>query len=226
MSDFFFGLKRPVFVEFAGMPGAGKTTTIDILDHFFRREGKSVRVITEGAQACPIDQDCRVQFAAWTAHRLLNVLLEESYCTRGYDLMLIDRGLFDVQAFIRLLLLESKASEEQVTTMIDYLRLSQWSELTDVVFLFDIPARTALRRHAKNSLTQQPGPILNGSTLQLLQDCYDEIADQYRLSRPGVSVERFAAAKVVPRRAMCSHHLEVPKQNRYVVGKREVPIMC
>ncbi len=41
--------RRPVVIEFAGSPKAGKSTTIDILGHFFKRMGYKVWAPTEGA---------------------------------------------------------------------------------------------------------------------------------------------------------------------------------
>jgi thymidylate kinase len=192
--------RKPLIVEFAGMPGAGKTRTIELLDHFYRREGKSVRVITEGAQACPIGQEHRVAFAAWTAHRIVNVLLEEAYAPRCYDLLLLDRGLFDAQAFIQLLFLESKITENEMQTLLGHLRLSLWTGLTDLVLLLDVPPNESLRRHMSDSLTQRPGPILNEPTLVLLRSAYEDVAQFYGARRAGPVVQRLDASRDSPQR--------------------------
>ena len=41
--------KLPLVVEFAGSPKAGKSTTIDIVTHFFKRTGFKTWAPTEGA---------------------------------------------------------------------------------------------------------------------------------------------------------------------------------
>jgi putative protein kinase ArgK-like GTPase of G3E family len=42
-------VKRPRFIEFAGTPKSGKSTCIDTVSHFFRRNGYKVLTPTEGA---------------------------------------------------------------------------------------------------------------------------------------------------------------------------------
>ena len=42
-------LTTPVIIEFSGSPKSGKTTNIDIIDHFFRRSNFKVWAPTEGA---------------------------------------------------------------------------------------------------------------------------------------------------------------------------------
>lgn len=191
---------KPLVVEFAGMPGAGKTRTIDLLDHFFRREGYRVRVVSEGAQACPIGQEHRVAFAAWTAHRIANILLEETHAPRGYGLLLLDRGLFDAQAFIRLLALESKITEDEAHVMLTHFRLPFWAGLTDLVFLLDISPEESLRRHVADSLTTRPGPILNQATLGLLQSAYEDVARFCAGAEFTPTLRRLDAVRNAPRR--------------------------
>jgi thymidylate kinase len=190
---------RPLIVEFAGLPGAGKTSAIDLLDRYFRREGWRVRIIMEGAQACPISQEHRLPFAAWAAHRMANLLLEETYAPRPVDLLLVDRGIFDAQVFLRLLHLESRITDEQSRTLLNYLRLPFWAGLTDLIFLLDISPAESLRRRSADTLTERPGPILNGRTLELLADCYEEAAAYHQHAALGPDLRRVSTADLAPR---------------------------
>ena len=55
--------KRPLIVEFTGLPGAGQDpppSTCWIAT--FAREGWHIWIIMEGAQACPISQEHRLLF--------------------------------------------------------------------------------------------------------------------------------------------------------------------
>ena len=187
---------RPVIVEFAGLPGAGKTSTVDLLDRYFRRAGWRARVIAEGAQSCPIGQEHRVPFAAWSAHRIANVLLEETFAPRPCDVLLIDRGLFDAEVFTRLLAREGLIADAQSAAMLAYLRLPFLAALTDLVLLYDLSPAESLRRRMADSLTQRRGPILNEDTLGLLAACYAEAA-------------RERAATSPPLRSLDAEHLSI-----------------
>jgi thymidylate kinase len=190
---------RPLIIEFAGLPGAGKTSAIDLLDRYFRREGWRVRIVMEGAQACPISQEHRLPFAAWAAHRMANLLLEETYAPRPCDLLLIDRGIFDAQVFLRLLHAESLISDAQTQVLGDYLQLPFWAELIDLIFLLDISPAESLRRRAADSLTQRPGPILNDRTLQHLAQCYEEVTQRYMRETRHPDLRRVNTEGMTPR---------------------------
>lgn len=47
-------VKRPLIIEFSGLPKAGKTRTISILELFLKRNGFNVDVFIERASIAPI----------------------------------------------------------------------------------------------------------------------------------------------------------------------------
>jgi hypothetical protein len=69
-------LKRPpLVVEFAGVPKAGKTSTLNQVHAFFRRCGFRCEVVVEWASVCPVRDKKHFNFNVWTACTTLTQLL-------------------------------------------------------------------------------------------------------------------------------------------------------
>ena len=68
--------RRPVVIEFAGAPKAGKTTTLSTLQAFLKRCGFKVEVVIERASVCPIRDKKHANFNIWTACTTLAQILE------------------------------------------------------------------------------------------------------------------------------------------------------
>jgi putative protein kinase ArgK-like GTPase of G3E family len=58
---------RPFVLEFAGSPKAGKSTSVDAIDHFFRRSKFRTHVLRERASFCPIPMKGHLFFNMWCA---------------------------------------------------------------------------------------------------------------------------------------------------------------
>ena len=61
--------RKPIVVEFAGVPKAGKTSTIGQVVAFFKRCGFRVEVVVERASVCPIRDKKHSDFNVWTETR-------------------------------------------------------------------------------------------------------------------------------------------------------------
>src|SRR5258708_38983879 len=87
----FRAAKRPALVvEFAGVPKAGKTSTLNHVYAFLRRCGFKCEVVVERASVCPI--------RVWTACTTLTQLLEKTQTPSrddDPDMLFLDRGIFD-----------------------------------------------------------------------------------------------------------------------------------
>src|SRR5436309_9566104 len=71
----------PVVVEFSGSPKSGKTTNIDVLEHFFKRKGFRIWAPTEGAgKRTPyhLRRDL-VAFNTWSLNYAISELLVAYY---------------------------------------------------------------------------------------------------------------------------------------------------
>ncbi len=101
---------RPFFVEFAGTPKAGKSTCIDIVSHFFRRTGFHVLAPAEGAsKRTPfyLKKDW-IAFNTWSACYALQHVLEGAHSGEPYNIVMLDRGLFDALAWFEFLRMTGK----------------------------------------------------------------------------------------------------------------------
>ena len=59
--------RKPLVVEFAGVPKAGKTTTLSHVQTFLKRCGFRTDVVVERASVCPIQDKKHANFNVWTA---------------------------------------------------------------------------------------------------------------------------------------------------------------
>ncbi len=90
--------RNPIVVEFAGVPKAGKTTTIAQIQAFLKRCGFKVEVVIERASICPIKDKKHVNFNIWTACTTLAQILEKTQTPPRPDdpqILILDRGIFD-----------------------------------------------------------------------------------------------------------------------------------
>lgn len=97
-------LPRPFIVEFDGMPSSGKTTIIRALDKYFRHNGWCVFPPQEGAQAIRhISRNLALaEYNLRTALYAMQMIMDASW-TRTYDIMLLDRGIFDCCCWVEYL---------------------------------------------------------------------------------------------------------------------------
>ncbi len=80
---------KPVVIEFAGSPKAGKSATIDILAHFFKRMGFQVWAPTEGAsKRTPYHLKRNlIAFNTWTLNYAISELLVAYFNVDHQDLI-------------------------------------------------------------------------------------------------------------------------------------------
>ncbi|MEO8603485.1 MAG: hypothetical protein ABI629_12990 [bacterium] len=85
--------RRPFFVEFAGTPKAGKTSTLSAINRLFNRNGVNSFVYQERASVSPLSTKGSTNFNVWvTCATLLGML--ESLENEKLDVIILDRGLF------------------------------------------------------------------------------------------------------------------------------------
>src|SRR5713101_5845919 len=102
----FGGARKPIVFEFAGVPKAGKTTTLNQIQSFLKRCGFRVEVVVERASVCPIRDKKHANFNVWTVCTTLAQILEKTQePPRGDDphILILDRGLFDAICWLRMM---------------------------------------------------------------------------------------------------------------------------
>ena len=172
---------RRVFVEFAGTPKSGKSTCIDTVNHFFRRLDYKVLAPAEGAsKRTPYYlKDNLVAFNTWSAAYALTHILEGRYGSDQYQLVMMDRGLFDALAWFELLQARGEVTQEECSAIQEFLLVGHWRQLIDMVFLFKTDPSTSLERENSDKLIVEHGRAMNDEFLQDLNEAYQSISSKY-----------------------------------------------
>ena len=170
-------------IEFAGTPKSGKSTCIDIVEHFFRRLRYDILAPSEGAsKRTPrrLKEDL-VAYNAWSATYALTQILESRYGADKYQLVLMDRGLFDALAWFEMLVNSDDQSltPDDRTTIHKFLLVPNWSQQTQFVFLFLTEPDIAIARENENKLLEMPGITMNPTFLNELNTAYSKIETEY-----------------------------------------------
>ncbi|MEE9296114.1 MAG: hypothetical protein V3W34_14305 [Phycisphaerae bacterium] len=175
---------EPVVVEFAGSPKAGKTTTIDIVEHFFRRMGFKVWAPTEGAAKRTPYQLRRdlVAFNTWTLNYAISEILVAYHNVDQHDLIILDRGPFDSLAWMRLLKgrEEHNLSEEELEVFERFACHPRWSKLIARLYLFTCDPQVSLKRETESKLTLRSGTAMNETLLSDLLKQYKQLEKEFR----------------------------------------------
>lgn len=175
-------LKRPLIIEFAGTPKAGKSTSIAALAKFLRRHKIPVRVIIERASVCPIRDKNHPFFNVWTACMSLAQMLEALDSEQGVTIL--DRGIFDALVWMHLHHHNERLNDDEYRRVIEFLRIDKWLRKLDVVATLTVDAETSLAREFKDQLIDDEGQIMNKRTLEeynsSLRACVREYATGFK----------------------------------------------
>jgi hypothetical protein len=168
---------QPVVVEFAGSPKAGKTTTIDIVTHFFKRCGYKVWAPTEGASKRTPYQLKRdlVAFNAWALNYSISEILVAYHNVDQHDLIVLDRGPFDSLAWMGVLKKRGQLSEEEYQIIKNFALHPKWANLISKVFLFTCSPKVSLERENNSKLIARSGTAMNKDILSALIKEYKEL---------------------------------------------------
>lgn len=184
----------PVVVEFAGSPKSGKSTTIDIVSHFYKRVGYSVHAPSEGAsKRTPyhLRRDL-VAFNSWTLNYAVSELLVTYYDVDRPHLIFLDRGPFDSIAWMRVLSKDKQLSDEERDTIEAFALHPRWTALISRLYLFTCTPATSLDRENESKLIQRSGTAMNTSMLEALLEEYSGMASELKEYYPVKPIETSA----------------------------------
>lgn len=170
--------KRPIVIEFSGSPKAGKTSCINSLEVFLKRNGFKVKIIQERASVCPVSDKQSPMFNIWTACASLEGLVGTLEDKRNeVDVLIIDRGIYDALCWFEWLVDMGKMEEEQRSIAEQFLLMRELVGCIDIVFSFSVEPSISIKREYANLLTDEPGTIMNEivlrSYLKAMEKTYD-----------------------------------------------------
>lgn len=166
--------RKPIVIEFAGTPKAGKTTTLNQLNAFLKRCGFKVEVVVERASVCPIKDKKHVNFNIWTACTTLSQLLEKTQSPPRPDdpqILILDRGIFDSICWLRLMerLQRLRPAERKVVE--DFLIIPDWRDrIAGVILMSASPTDSMQREQGMLPVVGAKGSIMNESVLKQMTD--------------------------------------------------------
>ncbi len=158
--------RKPIVIEFAGVPKAGKTTTLGQLHAFLKRCGFHVEVVIERASICPIRDKKHFNFNVWTACTTLAQILEKTQNPPrpdDPDILILDRGLFDSITWLTLMERLSRIRRKDLDMLSTFLRIDDWRKRITAVIVMTAGAEDSLERE-KGLL-----PVVGGGSIMNLE---------------------------------------------------------
>ena len=176
--------RRPIIIEFCGIPKAGKTSSITALNIFLKRNGFKTTILTERASICPISDKESPVFNVWTCSATINEINEKmdeaNTASEGnLDIILCDRGIFDALCWFRWLKSRDKMSEEEYDVLTQFAMLNRWQKNIDLVYIFLTTPEESIRREYANLLTNKRGSIMKEDILEQYKKSVEETLHEY-----------------------------------------------
>lgn len=168
---------RAFVMEFAGTPKSGKSTSVEVVRHFFSRHGFRVQILAERAAVCPIPMKGHLFFNTWCAASMLAELLAN--VETETDLIIVDRGLFDALVWLTLQEKRAELTGDEARTIESFLLLERWRTLIDLAVVMSVSAEEALSRETTPRITRKGGSIMNLDVLRAISDSVAEASTRY-----------------------------------------------
>lgn len=172
--------RRPIVIEFSGSPKAGKTSCINSLKQFLKRNGFEVEVIQERASVCPVDDKHSPMFNIWTACTSIAAMIgilenKKSTC----DVVILDRGIFDSLCWFEWLEKQGKMDDSFRKIICDLLLRNEFVSKIDIVFSFTVEPEISIKREFAALLTDELGTIMNETVLQEYLEAIEQVKGKY-----------------------------------------------
>jgi predicted NUDIX family phosphoesterase len=163
--------RKPIVLEFAGVPKAGKTTTLGQVQTFLRRCGFRVEVVVERASICPIRDKKHFNFNVWTSCTTLSQILEKTQSPpspEDPDILILDRGLFDSITWLSLMERLCRVRTAELDILNKFLRIDDWRRrITAVIVMTANPEDSLMREQGQLPVVGRPaGSIMNPEVLK------------------------------------------------------------
>lgn len=180
----FDSARKPIVFEFAGVPKAGKTSTIAALQSFLKRCGFRVEVVVEKASVCPIRDKQHFNFNVWTACTTLSQLLEKTQIPPNDgdpDILILDRGLFDTVCWLGLMEKLKRIRTRDREVLESFILTDDWRKRISAVFVMTVNPNDAMKRE-KGLLPVKgaKGSIMNLQVLQEMVETTNETSEKLK----------------------------------------------
>jgi predicted NUDIX family phosphoesterase len=172
--------RKPVVIEFAGVPKAGKTTTLGQVHAFLKRCGFRVEVVVEHASICPIRDKKHANFNVWTACTTLSQILEKTQIPSrpgDPDVLILDRGLFDAVNWFAVMERLARIRKAERELIEKFLLLDDWRKrISGVILMTASPTDSMDRERGYLPVDDATGSIMNEDVLRTMLETTRETA--------------------------------------------------
>lgn len=179
--------KRPLIIEFCGSPRAGKTSCMSSLEIFFARNDISVKIVSEKAAICPIADKSSPSYNIWNTLQMICEVEEILSNNENYDIILLDRGLFDSLFWSYWHYSAHRMSDAEYRTFNDFITFPEWIRHVQIVFIFKCEPEVSIKREYSTLLTDQAGKIVNKPNLRKYLSAIETVQEKF--SRPFRRIE-------------------------------------
>ena len=181
--------RKPLVIEFSGVPKAGKTTTLSHVQTFLKRCGFRTDIVVERASVCPIRDKKHANFNVWTACTTLAQVLEKTQNPPRPDdphILFLDRGLFDSICWMKMMETISRIRSEERRKIEDFLLIDDWRKRVSAVFVMLASPEDAMNREqGVLPVEDTSGSIMNAEVLQKLREitksCIEDHKRNFRI---------------------------------------------
>ena len=171
--------KRPIVIEFSGSPKSGKTSCINSLELFLKRNSFNVKTVQERASVCPVSDKQSPMFNIWTACTALAGMigtLEDK--NNVIDVLILDRGIFDSLCWFDWLVKKGRMDKEQREILENFLLMEDLVKAIDIVFAFTVDPKISIEREYTHLLTDKLGTIMNEAVLEEYRQSVCKMKDE------------------------------------------------
>jgi predicted NUDIX family phosphoesterase/thymidylate kinase len=178
--------RRPIVIEFCGSPKSGKTSCINSLNIFLKRNGFKTTILTERASVCPINSKYNPVFNIWTstsAINNMNEIIDSAELNQdgnpNIDVIICDRGIFDSLCWFRWLRDTKKMDNEEYQLLSNFVTSFRWRKNIDLIYTFTANPNVSIAREYANLLTNKRGSIMNEDILDEYQNAVNKTVKDY-----------------------------------------------
>ena len=183
--------RMPLVVEFAGVPKAGKTTTLTQVQTFLKRCGFRTEVVIERASVCPIRDKKHANFNVWTACTTLAQVLDKTQNPPRPDdpqILFLDRGLFDSICWLNMMERISRIRSKEREVIQKFLSIEDWRRRISAVFvMLASPTDAMNREQGLLPVEGAGGSIMNEDILRQIRNineqCIERLSGDFRIYR-------------------------------------------
>lgn len=181
--------RRPIVIEFCGSPKSGKSSCINSLSLFLRRNKFRTKVLTERASVCPVTDKYDPNFNIWTACSAIAELVEVlSNHSKDFDVVVLDRGIFDALCWFNWLKRNDSLDQENFKSLETFLIMNKWRSVIDLIYVFTATPKVSLEREYASLLTRKPGSIMCDDALSSYKLCVEDVSKRYSDTFQGIEI--------------------------------------